>query len=70
MDLVTRNVLKHVYETLQTRRKMTSMTDGNATSDLRLFYNNLTRECCTSEKKLALVTEKDVDDLYFHRCLS
>ena len=61
---VTRNVLKHVYEALQARKKMTSVTDGNTTSDLRLFCNNLTRECCTSEKKLALVTEKVVDDFY------
>lgn len=66
MDLVTRNAMKHVYEALQVRKRMTRLLDGSTISTLKLFCNNLISEC-TSEKKLVLMTEKDVDDFYEKR---
>ena len=67
MDLVTRNVLKHVFEALQARRKMIRLADGSTISCLTQFCNNLVSKCCEFEKKLTLMTEKNVDDFYAQR---
>ena len=64
MDLVTLNVLKHVFETLQARKKMTRLADGGTIFNLKDFCNKLVTKCCESEKKPFLMTEKDVDDFY------
>ena len=41
MDLVTSNVLRHVYEVLHARKRL---ADSGNISNLQLFYNRLTRE--------------------------
>ena len=67
MDLVTLNVLRHVFETLQTCQRMTRLADGSTISNLKQFCNKLVAKCCESEKKLSLMTEKNVDDFYAQR---
>ena len=65
MDLVSRNVLRHVYEALLTRKRK---ADSGNISNLQLFYNQLTRAYRTSEKRgqclLVPLTGQDVDDFY------
>lgn len=65
MDPVTRNVLRHVYEALQSRKRMADI--GNI-SNLQLFYNRLISEYCASDKKgqclVVPLTGQDVDDFY------
>ena len=67
MNLVTLNVLKHVFETLQARKRMTRLADGSTISNLKQFCNELVTKCCESEKKFSLMIEKDVDDFYTQR---
>ena len=64
MDLVTLNVLRHIFETLQTCKRL---ADGSTISNLKQFCNKLVAKCCESEKKLSLITEKNVDDFYAQR---
>lgn len=65
MDPVTRNVLRHVYEALQDRKRM---ADSGNVSNLQLFYNRLISEYCATEKKaqclVVPLTGQDVDDFY------
>ena len=65
MDLVTRNVLKYVYDALQSRKRM---ADSGNISNLQLFYNRLISEYVASDKKgqcfLVPLTGEDVDDFY------
>ena len=42
MDLVTNNVLRHLYEALHARKRLAD--SGGNISNLQLFYNRLTRE--------------------------
>ena len=68
MELVTRNVLRHVYEALQSRKRM---SDSGNVSHLQLFYNRLISEYCASDKKgqflVVPLTGQDVDDFYSRR---
>ena len=65
MDLVTCNVLRHVYEALQDRKRM---ADSGNISNLQLFYNRLISEYCATEKKsqclVVPLTGQDVDNFY------
>ena len=65
MDLVTRNVLRHVYEALLARKRQ---ADSGNISNLQLFYNRLISEYCASEKRgqclVVPLTGQDVDDFY------
>ena len=65
MDLVTRNVLKHVYDAILSRKRM---ADNGNISNLQLFYNRLISEYCASDKKsqclVVPLTGQDVDDFY------
>lgn len=65
MDLVTRNVLRHVYEALLARKRL---ADNGNISNLQLFYNRLMSEHSTSEKKsqcfVVPLTGQDIDDFY------
>lgn len=65
MDLVTRNVLKHVYDALQSRQRI---SDSENISNLQLFYDRLISEYLTSDEKgqepVLLLTEQDVDEFY------
>ena len=75
MELVTRNVLRHVYEALQDRRFPRRLSDmySDNTSNLQLFYNRVMSEysSVSAEKKAQpyLVVpglfRQDVDD--FHK---
>ena len=63
MELVTSNMLRHVYEALQARRLADMYSDN--TSNLQLFYNRVMSEYSfVSEKKVPLYGQ-DVDD--FHK---
>ena len=51
MEIVTKNVLRHVYEALQVRKRL---ADNCNISNLQLFYNRLMREysaASSAEKK-------------------
>ena len=69
--LVTRNVLRHVYEALLQRRRL---ANGYNIPNLQLLYNRLTSEYFNSvpaEKKgqchVVQLTGQEVDDFYSHR---
>ena len=77
MDLVTSNVLRHVYEVLHARKRL---ADTGKISNLQLFYNRLTREYSgpsetRSEKKsqwqwsLSLSIYQSTSQPESHRCV-
>ena len=65
MELATRNVLKHVYDTLLSRKRI---ADSGNISNFQLFYNRLISEYVASDKKgqclVVPLTGQDVDDFY------
>ena len=67
MELVSRNVLRHVYGVLQARKRL---ADTDNISNLQLFYNRIMSEYSAQKKGQCLVvplTGQDVDDFYSHR---
>ena len=67
MELVWRNVLRHVYEVLQRRRRL---ADSDDISDLQLFYNRVMGVMVSEKKGQCLIvplTGQDVDDFYSHK---
>ena len=71
MEMVWRNVLRHVYEVLQRRKRL---ADSDNVSNLQLFYNLVMSEysaTISAEKKrqslVVPLTGQDVDDFYSHK---
>ena len=71
MEIIWRNVLGHVYEVLQRRKRL---PNNDNISNLLLFYNLVMSEYATTisaeKKRQGLVvplTGQDVDDFYSHR---
>ena len=67
MEVVWRNVLRHVYEVLQRRRRL---ADSDNISNLQLFYNRVMGVTVSEKKGQCLVvplTGQDVDDFYSHK---
>ena len=68
MELIWRNVMRHVYEVLQRRRRL---ADNGNISNLQSFYNRVMSEYSVSAEKkgqyhVVPLTGQDVDDFYSH----